>query len=61
MMTKEQYIESLRKRQLGVLQTAEAGAHTENGHASSLPSMAARSIRAASAAVRRAASSGALS
>ena len=54
-------IESRRKRQLGVLQTAEAGAHTENGHASSLPSMAARSIRAASAAVRRAASSGALS
>ena len=54
-------IEAGRERQLGVLQTAEAGVHTENGHASSLPSMAARSIRAASAAVRRAASSGALS
>ena len=54
-------IESRRKRQLGILQAAEAGAHAENGHASSLPSMAAHSIRAASAAVRRAASSGALS
>ena len=54
-------IEAGRERQLGILQAAEAGAHTENGHASSLPSMAARSIRAASAAVRRASSSGALS